>query len=195
MLDSGEQDAPYSLAQLFEGWDGYQTSLVHAVAPLTPAQLSWRPAPQLRSAGELVRHISLGRLTWFRRMDAPSSAHLAGQVEVWQKDGDGNRQIVESAVDIAGDTGKLVEWLQLTWEMIARTLDTWDVAGLAQTYRYTWNQQTYAISRQWTVWRILAHDIHHGGELSLMLGMQGIEAFELSALGGHITLPPLAEQS
>ena len=40
----------------------------------------------------------------------------------------------------------------------------------------------------------MAHDIHHGGELSLMLGLQGIEAFELSAFGGHIVLPPLADQ-
>ncbi len=49
------------------------------------------------------------------------------------------------------------------------------------------------MSYQWTIWRIMAHDIHHGGELSLMLGMQGIEAFELSGLGGHITMPPLAQ--
>jgi len=31
-----------------------------------------------------------------------------------------------------------------------------------------------------------------GGQIALMLGMQGIEAFELSDLFGHITLPPLA---
>jgi hypothetical protein len=47
------------LAQIFEGWDGYQTSLLHAVTPLTSEQLSWRPAPERRSIGELVRHISL----------------------------------------------------------------------------------------------------------------------------------------
>jgi hypothetical protein len=38
----------------------------------------------------------------------------------------------------------------------------------------------------------MAHDIHHGGEIALMLGMQGIEAFELQALGGHLTLPQKA---
>lgn len=195
MPGSGEQPILPSLAAIFAGWDGYQTSLVHAVAPLTAAQLAWRPAPQLRSVGELVRHIALGRITWFRRMEAPGSADVAGRVEVWQEDSDGNRQIVESAVDIAGDAGKLVEWLQATWAMIAQTLDRWDVADLAESYRHTWNEQTYAISRQWTVWRIFAHDIHHGGELSLMLGMQGIEAFELSVLGGHITLPPLTEEN
>jgi hypothetical protein len=51
------------------------------------------------------------------------------------------------------------------------------------------------VSRQWTIWRIMAHDIHHGGELVLMLGMQGIDNFELGDLGGHIIEPPLAPQS
>src|SRR5881394_3799852 len=57
-----------SLAHVFEGWDGYQTSLVHAIEPLTAAQLEWRAAPGRRSVGELVRHISFGRITWFARM-------------------------------------------------------------------------------------------------------------------------------
>jgi hypothetical protein len=35
--------------------------------------------------------------------------------------------------------------------------------------------------------------MHHGGELSLMLGSQGIQPFELSDLGGHIQLPPVFE--
>ena len=51
------------------------------------------------------------------------------------------------------------------------------------------------MSRQWTIWRVMNHDIHHGGELSLMLGLQGIEAFELSALFGHVILPPLSSES
>jgi hypothetical protein len=38
----------------------------------------------------------------------------------------------------------------------------------------------------------MAHDIHHDGELALLLGLQGLEVFELGGLGGHIVLPPLA---
>jgi hypothetical protein len=72
MMSSALQ--PVSLATVFEGWDGYQTSLVQAISPLTPEQLAWRPAPELRSVGEVARHISLGRITWFRRMEAPGSA-------------------------------------------------------------------------------------------------------------------------
>ncbi len=51
----------YKPAQLFEGWNGYETSLMHAVTPLTP-ELAWRPTPERRSIGELIRHISLGRI-------------------------------------------------------------------------------------------------------------------------------------
>jgi len=181
-----------SLAKIYEGWNGYQATLVHAIAPLNPQQLVWRPGINLRSVGELARHISLGRLSWFMRMDAPGSSDLASQINVWETDNDGNRHIVEDAIAITEQAAELVLWLDATWQMIEKTLESWGVSDLAKSYRYVWNGETYAISRQWTIWRIMAHDIHHGGELSLMLGMQGISAFELSDLGGHIILPPLA---
>jgi hypothetical protein len=34
--------------------------------------------------------------------------------------------------------------------------------------------------------------MHHGGQLAMMLAMQGIDAFELRGLGGHIITPPIA---
>lgn len=33
-----------ALSKLFDGWDGYQTSILHAIQPLTQDQLTWRPA-------------------------------------------------------------------------------------------------------------------------------------------------------
>lgn len=182
-----------SLMKIYEGWDGHQTSLVHAIAPLTPEQLLWRPGEGHNSIGELARHISLGRINWFMRMDAPGSAELAELIDVWEEDKDGNRHIVESSVTITEEAEGLVHWLQLTWQMIDKTLKSWTVDDLAVTYRHRWMGAVYAVSRQWTIWRILSHDIHHGGQIALMLGMQGIEAFELSGLFGHITLPLLAE--
>jgi uncharacterized damage-inducible protein DinB len=186
-------DTETSLARLFEGWEGYNTSLVHAIAPLTPDQLSWRPGHDLRSIGELARHISLGRLTWFARMDAPGSAQLIQRVGDWEQDADGNRYPIEDSLLISEKADELVDWLEATLKMIAATLSSWQISDIYQTYLHTWNGRVYAIPRQWTIFRILAHDIHHGGELSLMLGTLGIQAFELSTLGGHILLPPLAE--
>jgi uncharacterized damage-inducible protein DinB len=77
--------------------------------------------------------------------------------------------------------------------MIDQTLRTWTVEDLKKTYHHTYMGNTYAVSRQWTIWRIMAHDIHHGGQLVVLLEMQGVESFELGGLGGHIIEPPLAQ--
>ena len=126
-------------------------------------------------------------------MGAPGSDELAGRITVWEADSHGNRYVIEAAIDITDQAGELVKWLDASGKMIADTLRAWTVADLQKTYRHTWNRNTYAISRQWTLWRILAHDLHHGGELAILLGMQGIENFELGYLGGHIVLPSLAD--
>jgi uncharacterized damage-inducible protein DinB len=77
--------------------------------------------------------------------------------------------------------------------MVERTLNAWTVEDLQKTYRHTYWGQTYDVSRQWTIWRIMAHDIHHGGQLVVMLEMQGVECFELGAMGGHMVDLPLAD--
>ena len=185
--------ADIPLSAIFDGWDGQQTSLVHAIEPLTAEQLAFRPAEKLRSVGELARHIALGRIEWFHRMGAPGSQALIDQISEWETDSDGNRYIIEDAFPITEDAAQLVHWLNITWAMIDETLRTWTAADLATTYRHTWNGDTYNNSRQWTIYRILTHDVHHGGQVSILLGMQGIEHFELGDLFGHITLPPLAD--
>jgi len=183
-----------SLMTIYEGWNGYNQSIVNAVTPLTREQLAWRPAEKFNSVGELVRHISLGRLTWLMRMGAPGSGEAANQIRDWQQDSDGNRDVVETSIAITEQSSELVRWLDITWQIIENTLVSWKVSDLSQNYKHTWNGKVYSVSRQWTLWRVMNHDIHHGGELSLMLGLQGIEAFELSDLFGHIILPPLLNE-
>jgi len=187
---------PPALMHVYRGWEGYQTSLVHAIAPLSPEHLAHRSAPHLRSVGEIARHISGGRLTWFLRMQPPGGEGLARQVPEWEEDDYGNRYVVEgpSFAD-ATDAAALVRWLEATWQMIEATLTQWTVADLERTYRHTYWGKTYAVSRQWTIWRIMAHDIHHGGQLSELLLMQGIALPELGDQGGHLTEVPLADAS
>lgn len=89
------------------------------------------------------------------------------------------------------DSHALAEWLASSWDSINESLNAWTVDDLFQTYPHRFRGTDYLISRQWTLWRIMSHDIHHGGQLALLLAMQGIPAFELRSLGGHITEPPL----
>lgn len=170
-----------SLVSIFDGWDGYHTSILHAVETLTPDQLAFRPAPGLRSVGEVASHIALGRIEWFARMPAPGSLELAQQAAV-----------LGGYTTIANDRDAICWWLNASWQMIDQTLRQWTSADLARTYHHEYWGKVYAVSYQWTIWRILTHDIHHGGELALLLGMQKIEVPELGDLFGHLTMPPLA---
>jgi uncharacterized damage-inducible protein DinB len=169
-----------SSSEVFEGWAGYQASLVHSVEALTREQLAWRPAAGKSSVGEAVAHIAFGRIGWFHNMGAPGAAELAGKAAEARDKG-----------SIAEDARLLVEWLEASWSMVYGTLKAWTVDNLRTTYRHEYWGRTYAVSRQWTIFRILAHDIHHGGQLTVMLGMQGIEPSELTGFGGHLTEPPL----
>ena len=39
--------------------------------------------------------------------------------------------------------------------------------------------ERYADSRQWIIWHLIEHELHHGGELSLTLGVHGLAAPDL----------------
>src|ERR1700733_12883397 len=123
----------YKLARIFDGWNGYQASLAHAIAPLTAEQLSWRPAPEHRSVGELIRHISLGRITWLLRIAAPGVDEVALRVPRWFTDGDGARHAVEESIP-CDEPSVLREWLALRRQPIERLLDEWTVDDLFQGY-------------------------------------------------------------
>jgi len=179
-----------SLAKVFEGWEGYQTSLVNAIAPLTKEQLIWRRSEQVRTLGQLACHIAFARIDWFKFMDAPGSAEVMSRINRWETDDDGNRWIAEDTSVIVDNAQSLVEWLKTSWSMVEKTLAAWTVADLDIVHPHRWNGETYANTRQWTVWRIMAHDIHHGGQIARILAEQGIQAFELRGLGGHIVMPP-----
>lgn len=192
-----------SLSSVYEGWDGHQLALVRAITDLTSEQLAYRPAPHLRSVGEIISHIALGRLSWFYRMGAPGSAELARRIGPWEGEKADTEQLAElrrwmdatSQLEeaIVTNPTELSAWLEASWRMVQKTLSTWTVADLGQTFRHVYEGKMYVVSRQWVLWRILSHDVHHGGELAILLGLQGIEIPDLGEQGGHLTELPLAE--
>ena len=172
-----------NLMNLFSGWDGYHKSLVNAISPLTHDQLTYRLSPESKSVGEIAAHIAFGRLDWFNRMGAEGATELAIEAEPFILTyGAVKPQITENVEEIVG-------WLEKSWAMIEANLTRWTVENLFETYEFSYLEDTYAISRQWTIWRVMAHDIQHGGQLTVLLGAQGVELPELGDNGGHIIEP------
>ena len=155
-----------SLAPFYKGWDVYQQRLVEAIAPLTLEQLALRSSPQNWSVGMLVAHIVATRVWWFHTRMGEGSADLA-PLELW----DQNEEPLRPAAE-------LVTGLERTWHMIQDALARWTPADLEQIFP-PHGEGTVARSRQYIIWHVLEHDIHHGGELSSILGAHGLAAVDL----------------
>lgn len=158
-----------SLAPFYAGWDVYQQHLVEAIAPLTSEQLALRSSPQNWSVGMLAAHIIGTRVWWFHHWMGAGSAELAPLGE-WDEEGQPARSASE-----------LVSGLEATWQIIRDALNSWTPADLGQTFKspYSGGENRPRRSRQWIIWHVLEHDIHHGGELSSILGANGLAAVDL----------------
>jgi len=183
-----------SLMTIYDGWAGHQTALVSAVAPLTAEQLAWRGTPHLRSTGSLIVHIALGRVHWIHNTLGVESA----AVDEWLAEStSGPNSDGQYSVDqrVRRDSATLVAGLDATWSMVEGMLNSWTVDDLDRSYQETYEGKMYVVPNRWVLWRVMSHDIHHGGELALALGMQGISIPDLGDQGGHLTAVPEAGEN
>ncbi len=156
------------LAHFYEGWEVYQGLIIKALAPLTVEQLALRSAPNLRSIGELARHMILVRAGWYHfvlgeRDDAFDAVSSWAEPE----------HPMPSASELANG-------LSATWQGMQKVLARYTPADLAQIV-YDEDDEGNKIphTRGWVVWHVIEHDLHHGGELSLTLGIHGLAAPDL----------------
>jgi uncharacterized damage-inducible protein DinB len=155
-----------SLAQVYTGWEVYQQHLTTVLVPLTPEQLALQVAPHLRSLGVIAAHIIAARVWWFHFVLREGSADLEPMV-AWDDDGAPARS-----------AGEFVGGLETTWALIKGALDRWTTADLTLIFERPGDPaRTY--TRQWVIWHVIEHDLHHGGELSFALGMRGLPAIDL----------------
>lgn len=160
-------DDRLTVGRFYEGWGRYQQLLVEAVAPLTGEQLGLRAAPSLRPIWLLAAHIVGTRAGWFHERMGEGGPEIAA-LDPWDAEGAPPRTAAE-----------LVEGLETSWRLIAGCLDRWTPADLDHVFVRDLGDRVVRRSRGWILWHVLEHDLHHGGELSLTLGMHGLPAPDL----------------
>lgn len=158
----------FTLDIFYRSWKDYQDALKQAVAPLTPEQLALRAAPDLRSVGEIVAHVISSRVHWFGDFLGEMST-MPGVESLLTRGRDRQDALPRTAEE-------LVEGLDTSWHFMADRLNRWDSADMQHTFPFDANGNHYDNSRSWVTWHILEHDLHHGGEISITLGMYGLQA-------------------
>jgi uncharacterized damage-inducible protein DinB len=157
----------FTLATFYTSWKEYQDRLKEVLAPLTAEQLSLRAASGLRSIGENAAHIISCRAGWFSEFLGEEGGAEVKTLVSWDEDAPGSP---------AQPAAELVAGLDRTWRFMADCLSRWRPDDMQKTFPDDWDGKIVELSRAWVVWHVLEHDLHHGGEVSLTLGIYGLQA-------------------
>ena len=162
-----QQQARSTLDVIYENWRGYHEKLRNCIAPLTNEQLMLQPAPRMWPLGQLVQHIISVRAGWFS-YTLQDHDEVMNEYTLW-----GQRDSPERSA------GELARGLDETWAFIEARLQRWTTDDCAKTFPDEADDQIYEVSRSWVIYHVMEHDLHHGGEVSLILGMHGLQPIGL----------------
>ena len=154
----------FTLSTFYESWKAYQEHIKESLAPLTEGQLALRAALNLRSVGENAAHVIGCRAGWFTHFLGEEAGEDVNAMRDWDVEGAPARTAAE-----------LVHGLDRTWQLMADCLARWSPADMEQTFPDDWDGKKVELSRAWVVWHVLEHDLAHGGEVSLTLGMSNLQ--------------------
>jgi len=174
--------APHELTPFYDGWAAHQRLVVDAIRDLTPEQLGLRPAPDAWSVWQLAGHVAGSRSYWLQDIIGEGDRALRDLFRVasttvpdlpladagWEDDEDHPRSASE-----------LVDALERTWGLIDDCIRRWTAADLATEFSRERSSGTRTSTRAWVLWHLMEHDVHHGGEISLILGTNGLHGLEL----------------
>ena len=160
-----------TLMNFYAGWATYQQGLIEMIEPLSVEQLALPASVHHWSIGKLMQHMIGNRVWWFQNWMGAGDPSLA-PIAHWDP-ADMGDQFSLNASDLIGG-------LKATWGMIATALEEWSAADLDRTFappasmseeeKNAFGNKT----RRWIIWHVLEHEIHHGGEISLALGANGL---------------------
>jgi uncharacterized damage-inducible protein DinB len=174
--------APSVVTTFYDGWANHQRLLVDAIHDLTPDQVGLRPVAEAWSIWQLAGHVAGSRSYWFQdilgegdplirerfRVTSTTVPDLPLEDAGWEDDEDHPRSAPE-----------LVDALDTTWAMIDACLRRWTTEDLAAEFSRSRRSGRQTVTRAWVIWHLMEHDVHHGGEISLILGSNGLNGLEL----------------
>lgn len=171
-----------ALRTIQEGWENYQELLLASIGDLTDEQVGLRPTPGMWAVWQLAGHMAGARTYWLHdvlgegdtalrelfRVASTTVPDLPLEDAGWEDDEDHPRGSAE-----------IVDALRRTWVLIEDCLRRWTSDDLAVEVLRRRRSGTQTVTRQWVIWHLIEHDLHHGGEISLILGSHGLQGLDL----------------
>lgn len=143
---------------LFKRWNGIRSGLLEGLDLLSDQQLDFRPREGLWSLRETAIHVASAEEGWFHY-------EVTRELPGW-----------EAADFQAGDYPTREQIKQLLVEVHARVVARFAECSdeeLSQPLQLSWGG---SMTLEDVIWHVIEHEIHHRGEIYLMLGLLGMEA-------------------
>ncbi len=149
-----------NLNQLFAHWEEVRAGLLATLDQFDDVDLAFRPFETSWSVGQIMLHIANAEEGWFRFV-------VTQELGEWPADYDPATHATVEAIKalLTGVHGRTSAYLA-----------TLDFTELKRPVEASWGE---TLSLGWIIWHVLEHEVHHRGELSLILGLLGREGPEV----------------
>ncbi len=166
------------LGAIYDGWVEQQRRLLDSLRPLSLEQMQLRPAPTEWAIWQLASNMAGGRLYWFCFMLGEDDRGLSPMFRV------DHATVPGVSLDWAGwednedrprTAGEIEDAFLKTWMVVEDCLDRWQLSDLTTEVTSTnaWGKPV-TITPASVLWRVMAHEVHHGSEISLILRVHGL---------------------
>jgi len=156
---------------VYEGWRRVQDRLDARLPGMSDEQLSLRASAESWPVWAIVAHIACTRVYWLCSVcgepGIESTPFTDPANEGW-----------EDRLDVPRGAGELLMALRSSWAIVDSSLTGWTPEMLQVAFTRTRNGEVQHHTRHSVLTRLVMHDSFHAGEVSLLLGLNGLPSLD-----------------
>ena len=146
--------------KVFAHWQQVRADLFITIDHFSEAELSFRPLEGGWSVGQIMLHIADAEDGWLRYV-------LTRELDGWPD---------HYTLDNYSDKLAIKEALEQVHDRMMNYIHTLQETDLSRSITAPWGDE-FRVG--WVLWHVHEHEIHHRGELSLVLGLLGREGLDV----------------
>jgi uncharacterized damage-inducible protein DinB len=139
---------------IFSHWDQVRADLISMIDRFEDAELRYEPFPSSWTVGKILLHIAAAEEGWFQYVVRKEYDQWPAEFEFQEYP---TKELIKE---------KLYEVHYRTKEFLSSLV----LEDLDRLIDFPWGGNGRL---GWIIWHVLEHEIHHRGELSLILGISG----------------------
>lgn len=139
---------------IFAHWDQIRTDLITTIEAFTEDELAIVPFEKSWQVGQIMLHIADAEDGWLRYV-------ITKEIDEWPR---------QYSLTNFPDKNAILQALEAVHQRTKQFIAGLSTQDLGQMIVAPWGGK---FTLMWILWHIIEHEIHHRGELSLLLGYLG----------------------